>query len=99
MATSGVGDVGSVEPLLDPARGGRPRRSRSGRIHEAISALIQRRPRRDLYHAALEVNVPKGRFVIEMAPGPDISATRRGALVQGPVGMRWLGRFRLFATR
>ena len=68
----------------------------SGRAFEAISALGQRRPRCDLYHSALVVRVPEGRFVIEMTPIPDSNGPYRGVVAEGPVGMRWLGRFRVF---
>ena len=67
----------------------------NGKAYEAIKATVERRPRHALYHTALEVAVPEGRFVIESAPiqarlGP------RGVVAEGPVGMQWLGRFRLF---
>lgn len=68
----------------------------SGRLFEAISAGVQRRERRDLYHTALEVVAPEGRFVIEMAPIPDGHGQRRGVVVEGAVGTRIAGRFRLF---
>ena len=34
--------------------------------------------------------------MIEQAPVPDRYGERRGVVAQGPVGMRWLGRFRVF---
>jgi hypothetical protein len=68
----------------------------SGRVFEAIAALVQRRPRQDLYHSALVVHVPEGRYVIEQAPVPDADGARRGVVAEGPVGMRWAGRFRVF---
>src|SRR4051812_37452260 len=68
----------------------------SGRVYEAIAAFMQRRPRCDLYHSALEVHVPEGRYVIEQTPVPDAHGERRGVVAQGPVGMRWLERFRVF---
>jgi hypothetical protein len=68
----------------------------NGRIFEAVAARLARRPIRDLYHSALEVRAPTGRFVIEMAPVPDGDGTRRGVIAEGPVGSRWAGRFRLF---
>lgn len=68
----------------------------SGKLFEAISALFQRRRRCDLYHSALEVRVPEGRFVIEQAPIPDLHGERRGVVAEGPVGARWAGRFRCF---
>jgi hypothetical protein len=68
----------------------------SGKCFEAASALVGRRPRCDLYHAALVISVAAGTFVIEQAPVPDLNGDRRGVVAQGPVGLRWLGRFRLF---
>ena len=68
----------------------------SGKVFEACSALVQRRERCDLYHSALEVRVPGGRFVIEQAPVPDRHGERRGVVATGPVGLRPLGRLRLF---
>ena len=68
----------------------------SGRLFEAISAWLQRRPRSDLYHSALVVVAPEGRFVIEQTPVTDLHGERRGVVVEGPVGSRLIGRFRLF---
>jgi hypothetical protein len=68
----------------------------SGRFFEAASALVAHRPRRDLYHSALVVSTSDGRFVIEQAPVPDRRGELRGAVAQGSVGLRWLGRFRIF---
>ncbi len=68
----------------------------NGRVYEACAALLQRRPALDLYHSALEVRVPEGRFVIEMAPVADRNGSQRGVVAEGPVGSRWAGRLRLF---
>ena len=68
----------------------------NGRVFEWTSAWLQRREPQDLYHAALEVRTPAGRFVIEMAPVWSTDAPDRGVVCEGPVGMRWLGRSRLF---
>jgi hypothetical protein len=69
----------------------------NGRIYEAIHALMERRPPLDLYHSALEVRVPEGRFVIENAwPIPDTDAAARGVVVEGPVASRRIARFRVF---
>jgi hypothetical protein len=68
----------------------------NGKVFEAAAALLARRSRRDLYHSALEVRVPAGRFVIEMTPVPDADGSARGVVAEGPVGARWAGRFRLF---
>jgi hypothetical protein len=68
----------------------------NGKLYEAITAFIERRPRFALYHTALEVEVPDGRFVIESAPIRDQRGRNRGVVVEGPVGTRWAGWFRLF---
>lgn len=69
----------------------------NGRIYEAIRASRERRRPFDLYHSALEVHVPQGRFVIETAwPIPDAEPASRGVVVQGPVGSRRLARARVF---
>jgi hypothetical protein len=68
----------------------------NGRIFEAIAARRARRPARDLYHSALVVRVPDGRFVIEQAPAGDGDGADRGVVVVGAVGSDWAGRFRLF---
>jgi len=67
----------------------------NGRVYEAISALLERRPRCDLYHTALEVLVGDARFVIENTwPIPDRDTASRGVVVEGPVFSRRLFRFR-----
>ena len=68
----------------------------NGRIYEAIAARLQGRRRYDLYHAALEIHLPEGQFVIEQAPVPDLQGEERGVVVDGPVGSRWARRFRIF---
>src|ERR1700757_331108 len=68
----------------------------NGRVYEALVARAQRRPARDLYHAALQVELPDGTFVIEQAPVHDWSGRERGVVAEGPVGARWAGRFRIF---
>lgn len=68
----------------------------SGRAFEAISAFVHRRVRCDLYHSALVIHLPEGRFVIEQAPVPDLHGERRGVVAEGPVGTRGAGRFRIF---
>ena len=40
----------------------------NGLVFEAFAARVQHRDRSDLYHSALAVHVPAGRFVIEQAP-------------------------------
>jgi hypothetical protein len=68
----------------------------NGRAYEALAAALQRRPRSDLYHSALQVHLPGEQFVIEQAPVPDLSGARRGVVAEGPVGSRWAGEFRIF---
>jgi hypothetical protein len=61
----------------------------NGRIYEALKAHRERRSPLDLYHTALEVHVPEGRFIIENAwPIPDSDGASRGVVVDGPVGSR-----------
>ena len=67
----------------------------NGLVFEALAARLQHRDRADLYHSALEVRVPEGRFVIEQAPAWGTSG-ERGVVAEGPVGIGAAGRFRLF---
>jgi hypothetical protein len=67
----------------------------NGRVFEAIVAQCERRTRCDLYHSALVVVVPAGRFVIEQAPARR-DGMQRGVVAVGAVGTGWAGRFRLF---
>ena len=69
---------------------------RSGRLFEAIAAILRGRRPCDLYHSALEVTTAGVVHAIEMAPVPDRHGARRGVLAEGAVGARWLGRFRMF---
>lgn len=68
----------------------------NGRVFEALASLYGRRPALDLYHSALEVRLAGDRFVIEMGPEPRGDPASRGGICGGPVGMRLLGRLRLF---
>lgn len=68
----------------------------NGRVFEAVVARAERRPACDLYHAALEVQVPEGCFVVEQAPVRDRNGRARGVVAEGAVGSRLAGRFRLF---
>jgi hypothetical protein len=58
--------------------------------------MFERRHPLDLYHSALAVHVPEGRFTIESAPVPDANAQERGVVAGGPVGSRWAGHLRIF---
>jgi len=68
----------------------------NGRVFEAVAARLERRAPCALYHSALEVRVPEGRFVIEQAPVRDGNGRERGVVAEGPVGSRRMGRFRIF---
>jgi hypothetical protein len=68
----------------------------NGRVFEAVVSRIERRDAADLYHSALIVLAPRGRFVIEQAPAWWTGAADRGVVSEGSVGSRWAGRFRLF---
>ena len=68
----------------------------NGRLYEALAARLQRRRAYDLYHSALQVELPEGTFVIEQAPVHDWSGKERGVLAEGAVGTPWAGRFRIF---
>jgi hypothetical protein len=68
----------------------------NGRLYEALAARLQRRRAYDLYHSALQVELPEGTFVIEQAPVHDWSGKDRGVVAEGAVGILWAGRFRIF---
>ncbi|HEX8344914.1 MAG TPA: hypothetical protein VF657_09245 [Actinoplanes sp.] len=68
----------------------------NGRLYEAVTARRRHRPAADLYHSALEVLIDADRHVIEMAPVWATRAADRGVVVEGPVGLPWLGRFAAF---
>ena len=91
-AASGIG----VELYWLPLGAGGHSVRLNGRVYEAVTARIQRRPTSDLYHSALVVCVPEGRFVVEQATVLDDNGLARGVVVEGAVGSRWAGRFRIF---
>jgi len=68
----------------------------NGKVFEAAVSLLERPPRFDLYHSALEVHVPESRFTIESAPVPNADVHERGVVAGGPVGSRWTGHLRIF---
>ena len=93
-------DIAASRSTVDlywiPLEAGTPVVHLSGRVFETLATLAHRRRRCDLYHAALEVRAPTGRFVIEQAPVPDANGASRRVVASGPVGTRLLGRFRMF---
>ena len=69
----------------------------SGKTFEALSARLQRRRQRELYHSALVARTSDAPFTIEMTPIPDSRGREdRGVVAEGPVGTRWARRFRVF---
>jgi hypothetical protein len=67
----------------------------NGKVFEWLAARLEHRDRCDLYHSALHVYLPEGRFVVEQAPAWG-EGSRRGVVAEGAVGARALGRSRLF---
>jgi hypothetical protein len=86
----------TIEVLWIPLGAGQHVVEVSGRLYEAMAALLQRRPRRALYHSAIVVTGPSHRWVVEVAPSPDDREADRGVVGTGAVGTAWIGRFRLF---
>ncbi len=68
----------------------------SGRLFEAIRSRIARRQPLDIYHAALEITLREGRFVIELTPVPPAGSADRGVVAEGSVGSAAAGRLRVF---
>lgn len=68
----------------------------NGRIFEALVARHEHRDKCDLYHSALEIGLNGERFIVKMAPVWSTEGPDRGVISEGPVGMRCLGRSRLF---
>jgi len=68
----------------------------NGRVFEAVEAARRHRPRCDLYHAALVVELAGDRYTIELAPSPDAHEASRGVVRTGAVGSRRVGWLRLF---
>ncbi len=81
-------------PLGAGAGGGLVRLS--GRTFEALVAAREHRERCALFHSALLVGCEGQRFAIEMAPEWSGGPGEHGAVARGPVGLRVLGRSRLF---
>ncbi len=68
----------------------------NGRVFEAIEAAREHRRRRDLYHAALVVELDGNSYTIEVAPSPDADGADRGVVATGAVGSRYAGWLRIF---
>ncbi len=68
----------------------------NGRLYEGLAARRAGRAPADLYHCGLMVRVGETTYCIEMGPVWNVPDLDRGVVVEGPVGSRWLGRFRAF---
>jgi hypothetical protein len=89
-------DQAAVELYWIPLGAGGQSVRFNGRVFEAIEAARRHRPRCDLYHAALVVQLDGDRYTLEIAPSPDADGAGRGVVATGPVGSRWLGWLRVF---
>jgi hypothetical protein len=92
----GLAAAGAIDLYWLPLGAGGHSVRLNGRVYEAVAARLGRRSTCDLYHSALMVHVPEGRFVIEQAPVRDAKGAERGVVAEGAVGARWAGRFRIF---
>lgn len=88
--------TGSVDLYWIPLGAGASVVRGNGIMYEAISAAIEHRPRCHLYHSALGIVLPHGRYTVEMTPVPDGDSAARGVVAEGPVGLRVAGRLRMF---
>jgi len=68
----------------------------STRVFESIDARRHHRPRRSLYHAALEVWLDADHWTVEMTPAWGGPHKEHGVAVTGPVGFRSLGASKFF---
>ncbi len=68
----------------------------NGIVYEGIAAWFQHRPRLEIYHSALEVEVADTRYAVEMTPVPNRRGWERGVVADGAVGAHVAGRFRIF---
>lgn len=90
--------MGSVELYWIPlGADGNPTVRWSGRLYEWFAARRDRRTPQPLFHSALVVRPDDATsYAIEMAPVWSSRLPDRGVVVEGPVGLRSLGRSRLF---
>lgn len=88
--------AGSVDLFWIPLGAGAHVVRVNGIVYEALLAALQRRERRSLYHSVLRLCLPHGRYMVEMTPVPDADGASRGVVAEGAVGVRGLGRLRLF---
>jgi hypothetical protein len=89
-------ELSSVELYWLPLGAGGHSVRLNGRVFEAVVAGLERRSSCDLYHSALVVRAPSGRFVIEQGPMRDGNGADRGVVAEGAVGSHLARRFRIF---
>ena len=68
----------------------------NGRLYEWWAARREHRAPGALFHCGLMLRLDGITYAVEMGPVWNVSDADRGVLVEGPVGSRWLGRFRAF---
>ncbi len=66
----------------------------NGRLYEWWAARRQHRDSAVLYHCGLMLCLDDMSYAVEMGPVWNVAEADRGVIVEGPVGSRWLGRFR-----
>ena len=67
-----------------------------GHAYEAVAARREHREPQRLFHSALRIRIGGATYVVEMAPAWGAVQSDRGVVREGPVGVAWLGRSRLF---
>jgi hypothetical protein len=90
--------MGSIELYWIPVGAdGNPAVRWGGRLYEWFSARRAHRTARPLFHSALLVRPDaETSYAIEMAPVWSSQEPVRGVVAEGPVGLPWLGRSRMF---
>ena len=68
----------------------------NGRVYETLVARREHRAPAPLFHSAMLITSGDTTYAVEMGPVWNVAEPERGAVCQGPVGARWLGRFRAF---
>jgi hypothetical protein len=68
----------------------------NGIVYEATAAWFQHRPRLEIYHSALEVELAGALYAVEMTPVPNRRGWERGVVAGGAVAAHVAGRFRIF---
>jgi hypothetical protein len=91
-----AGPVGSVDLFWLPLGAGGHVVRWNGRVYEWWTAHREHRAVADLYHAALLVRLGATTYAVEMGPVWNLRKADRGVVAQGPVGLRPLGRLRIF---